>query len=72
LRVTIAGVPFARLYMRCREEFLASSELTLKGHLTEFCDHQLARLRRGTDGQELVAVPMGAAAVKALLAEVDA
>lgn len=67
----ISGVLFSKLYLRCREEFLASSELTLKGHLTEFCDHQLARSKRGTDGQESLFIPMGHESVKLLLSELD-
>ena len=66
-----AGILFTKLYMRCREEFLASSELTLKGHLTEFSDHQLVRTKRGCDGQDTLYIPMGAESVKALLAELD-
>ncbi len=40
-----AGLSFHRLFKTCREQFLVSSEMTLRSHLTEFKDHQLVRMR---------------------------
>ena len=48
-----AGLPLNRLYTVCREQFLVSSEVTLRAHLTEFKDHELLKFRRGSDGLPL-------------------
>jgi origin recognition complex subunit 2 len=37
------GMPFHAFYTQCREQFLATSEMTLRSHLTEFVDHELTR-----------------------------
>ena len=39
------GLSFPRLFKICREQFLVSSEMTLRSHLTEFKDHQLVQTR---------------------------
>lgn len=39
------GLSFQRLFKTCREQFLVSSEMTLRSHLTEFKDHQLVHTR---------------------------
>lgn len=51
------GLPLNRLYTACREQFLVSSEVTLRAHLTEFKDHELVKFRRGVDGQDCIYVP---------------
>lgn len=51
---------FKDLYHACREQFLVSSDLTLRTQLTEFYDHNMARMKRGIDGTEHVAVPIDA------------
>ena len=45
-------MPFQECYMKCREEFLVNSDLTLRTQLTEFRDHKLLRTRKGPDGVE--------------------
>eukprot|EP00854_Cymbomonas_tetramitiformis_P006021 gene6021-7235_t len=65
------GLPFEALYTKCREKFLASSEGSLKGHLTEFCDHDLVKRKRSPDGQELLTIPMTSETLAELLAEVE-
>ena len=42
-----SGMSFHAFYTQCREQFLATSEMTLRSHLTEFVDHELTRTRRG-------------------------
>ena len=39
------GMGFQRLFKMCREQFLVSSEMTLRSHVTEFKDHQLVQMR---------------------------
>jgi origin recognition complex subunit 2 len=62
-----AGLAFHRLYTACREQFLVSSELTLRAHLTEFKDHELLNWRRGLDGQDCVYIPLPLDALTKLL-----
>lgn len=39
------GVTFPRLFAICREKFLASNEMLLKGFLTEFKDHDILQTK---------------------------
>jgi len=39
------GMAFQTFYTQCREQFLATNEITLRSHLTEFVDHELTRTR---------------------------
>ncbi|GBG70537.1 hypothetical protein CBR_g6665 [Chara braunii] len=66
-----AGLPMSRLYTLCREQFLVSSEMTLRTHLTEFRDHELVRTRRGCDGQDCLYIPLPADAIRRLLSDMD-
>ena len=50
------GIAFSDLYQRCREGFLANSDVTLRAQLTEFLDHKLIRSRKGADGTETLSV----------------
>lgn len=65
------GMPLDMFYAACREQFLVSSEVTLRVHLTEFTDHELVRSKRGVDGRDLLVVPLNADALRALLKEFD-
>ena len=62
------GMPLDMFYASCREQFLVSSEITLRVHLTEFTDHELVQSKRGADGRDLLSVPLHADALKELLA----
>jgi len=66
-----AGLAFHRLYTACREQFLVSSELTLRAHLTEFKDHELLNWRRGLDGQDCVYIPLPLDALTKLLEDLS-
>lgn len=65
----VQGLPFMQFYSLCREQFLVSSELTLRTHLTEFKDHELIRTKRGGDGQEYLYVPFGKDKIEKMLQE---
>ncbi|KAH8950069.1 hypothetical protein BDL97_10G064700 [Sphagnum fallax] len=65
------GLAFHRLYTACREQFLVSSELTLRAHLTEFKDHELLNWRRGLDGQDCVYIPLPLDALTKLLEDLS-
>ena len=41
----IAGMTIHELFKACRERFLVTNELALRGHLNEFRDHQLMQTR---------------------------
>lgn len=64
------GLPLNRLYTACREQFLVSSEVTLRAHLTEFKDHELLKFRRGVDGQDCLYIPLPNEALTKLLEDI--
>ncbi|CAM6124302.1 unnamed protein product [Calypogeia fissa] len=65
-----SGLPLHQLFTSCRDQFLVSSELTLRAHLTEFKDHELVRWRRGSDGQDCLHIPLTVDALTKLLQDV--
>lgn len=65
------GVSFHQWYKICREKFVVSSELTLKTHLTEFKDHQLVKIRKDTDGQDLIGIPLEKEELQLLVAQLE-
>lgn len=65
------GMAFHAFYTQCREQFLATSEMTLRSHLTEFVDHELTRTKRGPDGEDLVVIPFAADVLAQLLKEIE-
>lgn len=54
------GMPFKHLYRLCRESLLVSSDSALRSQLTEFLDHKMVKSHRGTDGSELLTIPIEA------------
>ncbi|KAG5879239.1 hypothetical protein JTB14_017093 [Gonioctena quinquepunctata] len=50
------GLAFKDLYMACRESFIVSSDLALRGQLTEFVDHKMVKLKRSQDGTEYLMI----------------
>ena len=66
------GMSFHAFYTECRARFLATSEVTLRSHLTEFVDHELTRTRKSQDGEDLVHVPFAPDVLAQLLKEIDA
>ncbi|KDP35610.1 hypothetical protein JCGZ_09048 [Jatropha curcas] len=64
------GMPFDNLYTVSRERFLVSSQVTLNSHLTEFKDHELVKIRRRSDGQDCLYIPLATDALEKLLSEI--
>lgn len=54
------GMTFKKLYQKCREGFLVSSDSTLRTQLIEFVDHKMAKIKRGHDATELISIPINA------------
>jgi len=65
------GIPVNNLFTICRERFLVSSQVTLNSHLTEFKDHELVKIRRRSDGQDCLYIPMPTEALEKLILEVS-
>ncbi|RLN12974.1 origin of replication complex subunit 2 [Panicum miliaceum] len=63
------GMPVSSLYTKCREGFLVSSQVTLNSHLTEFKDHDLVKIRKHSDGQDCLRIPLVSDALEKLLQE---
>ncbi|OAY66704.1 Origin of replication complex subunit 2, partial [Ananas comosus] len=63
------SMPVSTLYTKCRERFLVSSQVTLNSHLTEFKDHELVKIRRHSDGQDCLYIPLSTEALEKLLQE---
>ncbi|KAL5210643.1 hypothetical protein ABZP36_006266 [Zizania latifolia] len=63
------GMPVSSLYTKCRERFLVSSQVTLNSHLTEFKDHDLVKIRKHSDGQDCLHIPLVCDALEKLLQE---
>ncbi|XP_047135877.1 origin recognition complex subunit 2 isoform X2 [Hydra vulgaris] len=61
------GLSINDLYSRCREMFLVNSDLTLKAQLTEFKDHKLIKLKKGSDGVEYLFVAVDESTLKEFL-----
>lgn len=59
-RFHFTGMAFKDLYHACRDRFLVSSDLALRTQLIEFVDHNMAKTKRGIDGNEHVAIPIDA------------
>ncbi|KAJ1687242.1 hypothetical protein LUZ63_018632 [Rhynchospora breviuscula] len=63
------GMHVSELYTKCREQFLVSSQVTLNAHLTEFKDHKLVKMKRHSDGQDCLHIPLPTNALEKLLQE---
>ncbi|CAM0871842.1 unnamed protein product [Alopecurus aequalis] len=63
------GMPVSSLYTKCRERFLVSSQVTLNSHLTEFKDHDLIKIKKHSDGQDCLHIPLVPDALHKLLQE---
>lgn len=49
---------FKKLYQKCRESFLVSSDSALRTQLIEFVDHNMVKTKRSNDGTEHVSIPI--------------
>ncbi|KAL8252084.1 hypothetical protein R6Q59_035777 [Mikania micrantha] len=65
------GMPIDALFTSCRERFLVSSLVTLNSHLTEFKDHELVKIRRHSDGQDCLYIPLSKDALEKLVQEIN-
>lgn len=65
------GIAFKQLFKLCRTKFLVGNEANLKGHLTEFSDHDLAATRQAGNGNELWYVPLEDDVLDAILKHMD-
>ncbi|KAE8819336.1 Origin recognition complex subunit 2 [Hordeum vulgare] len=65
------GMPVSSLYTKCRERFLVSSQVTLNSHLTEFKDHDLIKIKKHSDGQDCLHIPLVPDALGKLLQELS-
>jgi hypothetical protein len=66
------GLPFQRLFQQCRDRFVVSNQMALTAFLTEFKDHNIVTTKRGSDGAELLCVPLEAEALRHVLSEMEA
>ncbi|XP_076651375.1 origin recognition complex subunit 2 [Halictus rubicundus] len=66
---TFAGMAFKDLYRAAREGFLVSSDLALRGQLTEFIDHKLVKVKRNIDSVEHLVIPLSNTLLKQFLEE---
>ncbi|KAG4934393.1 hypothetical protein JHK87_048395 [Glycine soja] len=64
------GMPISDLYSVCRERFLVSSQITLNSHLTEFKDHELVKIKKHSDGQDCLHIPLTAEALQKVVLEI--
>lgn len=64
-------MPVSSLYTKCRERFLVSSQVTLNSHLTEFKDHDLIKIKKHSDGQDCLHIPLVPDALGKLLQELS-
>lgn len=65
------GMATNDLYSVCRERFLiCNNQTTLNSHLTEFKDHELIKIKRNSDGQDCLIIPLGAEALQKVLDEI--
>lgn len=71
LHYSFLGLPVNNLYSTCRERFLVSSQVTLNSHLTEFKDHELVKIRKHSDGQDCLYIPLTKEALEKVVMEIS-
>ncbi|RKP14747.1 origin recognition complex, subunit 2, partial [Piptocephalis cylindrospora] len=52
------GITYEELFSRCRAAFIVNSEATFKSILGEFRDHDLLTETRGSDGSDVLSIPL--------------
>ncbi|KAI9227407.1 MAG: origin recognition complex, subunit 2 [Piptocephalis tieghemiana] len=55
---TERGITYEELFSRCRSAFIVNSEATFKSILGEFRDHELLTEIRGSDGSDVLSIPL--------------
>eukprot|EP00095_Tigriopus_kingsejongensis_P011502 maker-scaffold56_size446035-snap-gene-3.23 protein:Tk11502 transcript:maker-scaffold56_size446035-snap-gene-3.23-mRNA-1 annotation:"origin recognition complex subunit 2-like" len=61
------GISFQELYQKSRQKFLSNTDLTLRAQLTEFIDHKLISIKKGSDGMDYLTIPLGNATLQEFL-----
>eukprot|EP00126_Sphaerothecum_destruens_P007810 Sdes_comp20000_c0_seq4m12640 len=51
------GFSYRQYYLKCRENFLVNSEMTMRSQLTEFKDHKIIHSIKASDGVEYLHIP---------------
>ena len=64
------GMAWSKLYTACREQFVVASENTLRTHLQEFTDHQLAKQVKRADGVQMVVLPFSPDDIQQVLVDI--
>ncbi|XP_046846223.1 origin recognition complex subunit 2-like [Xenia sp. Carnegie-2017] len=67
--VNYVGMSFSDCYTKCREAFLVNSDAALRAQLTEFKDHKLMRLKKGTDGVDYLLILLDVIILKKFIEE---
>ncbi|KAJ8325759.1 Origin recognition complex subunit 2 [Batrachochytrium dendrobatidis] len=52
------GLSFQLFYQQANEQFLTNNETTFRTQLTEFRDHSIVKMRTGSDGTEMLYIPL--------------
>ncbi|RKP36924.1 origin recognition complex, subunit 2 [Dimargaris cristalligena] len=62
------GLSYPTFYAKCREKFLASSDVAFRAQLTEFRDHKIIQSRKATDGNgDVLYIPLDVDTLMAIL-----
>lgn len=69
---TTTGTEFAKLFEACTEQFVVSSEMSLRTMLSEFVDHKMAFITKNKMGKEIVDVKYSYGDMEKLVKEIDA
>ncbi|TPX62966.1 hypothetical protein PhCBS80983_g00119 [Powellomyces hirtus] len=63
----VEGLSYTAWYQKARENFFVSNEMTFRTQLTEFRDHCIVKGRKGTDGEEIMYVPIEKGVLESIL-----
>ncbi|KAJ3183432.1 Origin recognition complex subunit 2 [Geranomyces variabilis] len=66
------GLDYAVWYRLAREGFYVANEMTFRTQLTEFRDHCIVKSRKGTDGEDVMYVPIDNAVLEGILETLEA
>jgi len=70
--VNAVAIAFSDFYSACRDAFVATSEVQLRGVLTEFKDHQIVKVvGRSREGGDLLAVDLPSDELRRVLADLE-
>ncbi|KAJ3157610.1 Origin recognition complex subunit 2 [Geranomyces michiganensis] len=66
------GLDYSVWYRLAREGFYVANEMTFRTQMTEFKDHCIVKSRKGTDGEDVMYVPIDNAVLERILETLDA